>query len=152
MLTTWPHRQSTGNNIYLPNQHLPSKSTFTFQINSEHSQYRSSHSFLPIYKEQEKGKSCIRSRGFLFVCWLFFVGMVIFKGFDYLALAPTVLVTVVNNNNNEHISRAPFHVKHAQLHWTSANTKIHCMHIRHPKHHVSKQSCSNIQRSSKDGH
>ena len=29
-----------------------------------------------------------------------------------------------NNNNNEHISRALFHVKHAQLRWTSANTKI----------------------------
>ena len=29
-----------------------------------------------------------------------------------------------NNNNNEHISRAPFHVKHAQLRWTGANTKI----------------------------
>ena len=29
-----------------------------------------------------------------------------------------------NNNNNERISRAPFHVKHAQLHWTGANTKI----------------------------
>ena len=36
-----------------------------------------------------------------------------------------------NNNNdnkkkkkNERISRAPFHVKHAQLRWTGANTKI----------------------------
>ena len=29
-----------------------------------------------------------------------------------------------NNNNNERISRAPFHVKHAQLHWTGANTQI----------------------------
>ena len=29
-----------------------------------------------------------------------------------------------NNNNNECISRAPFHVKHAHLHWTGANTKI----------------------------
>ena len=30
----------------------------------------------------------------------------------------------VNNNNNERISRAPFHVKHAPLHWTGTNTKI----------------------------
>ena len=29
-----------------------------------------------------------------------------------------------DNNNNERISRAPFHVKHAQLRWTGANTKI----------------------------
>ena len=29
-----------------------------------------------------------------------------------------------NNNNNERISRASFHVKHAQLRWTGANTKI----------------------------
>ena len=52
-----------------------------------------------------------------------------------------------NNNNNERISRAPFHVKHAQLRWTGANTKH--MHIRHSKQHVSKQSCWNIQRSIK---
>ena len=32
--------------------------------------------------------------------------------------------TVCNNNNNERISRAPFHGKHAQLRWTGANTKI----------------------------
>ena len=30
-----------------------------------------------------------------------------------------------NNNNTERISRAPFHMKHAQLRWTGANTKIH---------------------------
>ena len=35
------------------------------------------------------------------------------------------------NNNNERISRAPFHVKRARLHWTGANTKH--MHIRHSK-------------------
>ena len=29
-----------------------------------------------------------------------------------------------NNNNNERISRAPFHVKHAEFHWTGASTKI----------------------------
>ena len=29
-----------------------------------------------------------------------------------------------NNNNSERISRALFHVKHAQLRWTGANTKI----------------------------
>ena len=29
-----------------------------------------------------------------------------------------------DNNNNEHISRVLFHVKHAQLRWTGANTKI----------------------------
>ena len=29
-----------------------------------------------------------------------------------------------NNNNNERISRAPFHVKHAQLRWAGANAKI----------------------------
>ena len=29
-----------------------------------------------------------------------------------------------NNNYNEHISRVPFHVKHAQLCRTGANTKI----------------------------
>ena len=29
-----------------------------------------------------------------------------------------------NNNNNERISRALFHVKHAQLRWTGKNTKI----------------------------
>ena len=29
-----------------------------------------------------------------------------------------------NNNNNERISRALFHVKHAQLRWTGADTKI----------------------------
>ena len=52
------------------------------------------------------------------------------------------------DDNNERISRAPFHVKHAQLRRTSANTKH--MHIRHPKQHVSKQSCSSIQLSSKD--
>ena len=28
------------------------------------------------------------------------------------------------NNNNGRVSRAPFHVKHAQLLWTGANTKI----------------------------
>ena len=54
-----------------------------------------------------------------------------------------------NDDSNEGISWAPFHVKHAQLRWTSANTKH--MHIRHPKQPVSKQSCSNIQLSSKDG-
>ena len=30
---------------------------------------------------------------------------------------------ILNNNNNERISRALFHVKHAQLRWTGANTK-----------------------------
>ena len=38
------------------------------------------------------------------------------------------------NNNNKRISRAPFHVKYAQLRWTGAkykNTKH--MQIRHPK-------------------
>ena len=34
------------------------------------------------------------------------------------------LPSVNNNINNEHISRAHFHVKHAQLRWTGANTKI----------------------------
>ena len=47
-----------------------------------------------------------------------------------------------NKNNNERISRAPFHVKHVQLCWTGANTKH--LHIRHSKQ-VSKQSCWNIQ-------
>ena len=51
-----------------------------------------------------------------------------------------------NNNNNERIYRVPFHVKHAWLRWTGANTKH--MHIKHPKQQVSKQSCSNIQLSS----
>ena len=55
-----------------------------------------------------------------------------------------------NNNNSECISKAPFHVKHAQLCWTDANTKYMQLHIRHPKQHVSKQSWSNIQLSSKD--
>ena len=53
-----------------------------------------------------------------------------------------------NNNNNERISRAPFHMEHALLRWTGANTKH--MHIRHLKQQVSKQSCRNIQLSSKN--
>ena len=40
--------------------------------------------------------------------------------------------------------RVPFHVKHAQLSWTSANKKIiKHVHIRHPKQRMSKQSCTN---------
>ena len=45
-----------------------------------------------------------------------------------------------NNNNNERISRPPFHVKHAQLRWTSVHKNTKHMHIRHPKQQVSKQS------------
>ena len=43
------------------------------------------------------------------------------------------------------ISTAPFHVKHAQLHWTSRNNKKkEHICISYPKQHVSRQSCSNI--------
>ena len=36
-----------------------------------------------------------------------------------------------NNSNDEHISRMPFHVKHAQLCWTGVNTKIQntCIYV-----------------------
>ena len=55
-----------------------------------------------------------------------------------------------NNSNNNSISRAPFYVKHAQLYWTSTNTKILNTCIRHPKQYVSKQPCSIIQLSSEE--
>ena len=35
-----------------------------------------------------------------------------------------MIINNKNNNNNECISRAPFHVKHAQLRWTGANTRM----------------------------
>ena len=35
-----------------------------------------------------------------------------------------VLILIINDNNNERISRAPFHMKHAQLRRTGANAKI----------------------------
>ena len=54
-----------------------------------------------------------------------------------------------NNNNNKCIPRVPFHVKHLQLRRTGAIIKH--VHISHSKQHVSKQSCSNIPLSSKDG-
>ena len=40
-----------------------------------------------------------------------------------------------NNNNNDCVSRAPFHVKYAQLRWTQANTKIQntCIYYKTPK-------------------
>ena len=38
-----------------------------------------------------------------------------------------VVCMLVHLNNHEHICRVPFHVKHAQLRWTGANTKH--MHI-----------------------
>ena len=57
-----------------------------------------------------------------------------------------------NNDNNERIYSEPFHVKHAQLRCISANTKnTKHMYTRHPKQRVPRQSCSNVQLSSKDG-
>ena len=61
-----------------------------------------------------------------------------------MTLNTMIIITIISV-----VSRAPFHVKHAKLHWTSENTKIQKhMHITHLKQHVSKQSCSYIQLSS----
>ena len=54
-----------------------------------------------------------------------------------------------NNDNNERISRAPSNVKHAQLRWRGANTKMQSTCIQDTQNQVSKQSCSIIQLSSK---
>ena len=50
------------------------------------------------------------------------------KTFQPNVFIPAMLIgtiaLIMNNNNNERISRAPFHVKHAQLRCTGANTKL----------------------------
>ena len=57
-----------------------------------------------------------------------------------------VVVIIIINNNNDDVDNND----NGNGNSNDDDDKHKHMHIRHPKQHVSKQSCSNIQLSSKD--
>ena len=57
-----------------------------------------------------------QSAKYLFLGWQYVcTSALVYRGFVFLDH---------NDNNNDCISRAPCHVKHAQLRWTNTNIKI----------------------------